>query len=183
MQPRDSVGDMPAHELSWDEADRWVRELGKDWNEVVKVAGVRTPVPTLKMRWVRGITGDTKTGGTAPRDRSKVRSALETLERKKPTSFGRAIMALERWVDLGAKIAQMPDDFLVVTEHLEQLAAAAEKAGSAQSTVEAAQAAMADAMAPFRAQTFVEPEPEAIDRPAAKSSITRDGASKPTVPR
>lgn len=182
-QPRDTVGDMPAHELSWDEADRWIRELGKDWDEVLKLADVRTPLATLKMRWTRGSTGDAKTGGSAPKDRAKVRKALEVLERKNPTSFGQAIVALERWVDLGAKIAQMPDDFLIVTRHLEQLAAAADMTGSAKSTIEAARDAMDEAMAPFRAQTFVEREPETADPHAVKHRTPRDGARKPTVSR
>ena len=178
---------MPAHKLSWEEADRWIGELGTTWEHVLSLANVRTAASTLKMRWIRGATGDAKTGGPAPIDRSKVRSALEALERKKPTNFGRAMMALERWMDLGAKIAQMPEDFMVVTQHLERLAAVAEHAGSVQSTVEAARAAMADAMAPFRAPfrtQIPDVDSEQHARPATKvGSPSRDGTRKPSVPR
>lgn len=174
---------MPAHKLSWEEADRWIRELGTTWEDVLKAAKVGTAAPTLKMRWTRGSTGDTKTGGPAPQNREKVRDALEALERKKPTKFGQALMTLERWMDLGAKIAQMPDNFMIVTRHLERVAAAVENAGTAQSTVEVAHEAIDEAMAPLRAAVPLETRDEHEDRPAAKHSTLREGARKPTVTR
>lgn len=190
MQPRDSVGDMqaPAHDLSWDEADRWVLELGyrtqngdADWREFLDDIGIGTVKDTLKHRWTKGKPGEK--GGAALGLRRDIRKALERLERarKTPTVFGSALLALEEWSALGAAIAvKKPELIHAETERLRQLAADVLVVDELDEAREAAEARIAAAMTPLseiRASPKPSGVPEKTRRGGALVSPTRPSKS------
>lgn len=103
LQVRDSVGPMPSptHDLTLEECEAWMRDLGLDWKQLVKEAGIGASQQYIvKSRW-----------GENPKQAAQVREALERLERKRKerTPSGETIFAIEEWNRIGLTFAQMPE--------------------------------------------------------------------------
>ena len=110
-----------AHDLSWDELERWVRELGyvngkfTDWAAFREAAEIGTEAAMLKKRWDNGVSAKMK---------KKIRDTLDRLEKKKNarTSTGTTLSNLEEWNRIGVALSQ---DTTIFDEELVRLRARA----------------------------------------------------------
>lgn len=128
IQVRDSLGEMLArYDLSWEEAEVWVRDLGfvrddgkVDWEKFLPKANVGQDQYNLKRRWRLG---------EAVENRQKIQSTLERLEaaRKQPTDFGARIAMINEWIEIGRALSQFPEVFNAEMERLRGKAAQAMK--------------------------------------------------------
>lgn len=120
VQARDSVGAVAQRfEMSRAEVEAWMQRLDVDWERVIREAGIpegqRYVVPD---RW-----------GKNPRQMSKVFSALDRLEKRRPapTEEGARLKRLTEWEEIGRAISRVPEVFARELERLRPIAAAATK--------------------------------------------------------
>jgi hypothetical protein len=158
VEAGDTVRDVKrtAHDLTFEECERWMSAVGysddgrPDWARLLREARVKSHKDTIKNRWLKG---------QAQRDRLKIRARLEEAERRRsrPSDFGGAIMALEEWQEIGARIAAQPEVFHKVFARVRDLALEAERLDTAAQTKEQAERAIERLMSPFLSVSEDEP--------------------------
>jgi hypothetical protein len=163
-------------DLSFEDCEAWMRELGyvddgkPDWARLKRESGVGTHKDVIKQRWSTG----------APKVRRQILDALRAAEnkRKTPTMTGARVVGLDRWNEIGAKLAHEPSLF---AEWIGKLSPIAESIDSAR--VLEAQAAEQRARAQLAMEAFTSPVPIGKDdrRPRASGSSSQ-AAVTPSTP-
>lgn len=103
-------------DLSLEDAEAWIAELGVSADKLLESAGVGTEWKVVKLRWKKN---------EAPKDRAKITSELLKLEAKRGerrTTTGSRLLGLEEWKEIGAKLALNPELFEREIERLRSVA-------------------------------------------------------------
>lgn len=125
------------HDLSYEECEAWMLDLGLDWDDLRRIAVVKSTQYVLKNRW-----------GAAKRDRPKLRDALERAEvkRKEPTATGAIVASMEEWNRVGETLAKQPELLAAELARVKQIAAGVEKAQAAKLMLAEANETIANAL-------------------------------------